>query len=54
MAFLARVGDDMFGRQAMEGFIQDGIDVEHVIRDTEAPSGVALIFVAADGRIASG
>lgn len=50
VALLARVGDDMFGRQAIAGFIRDGIDVDHVIRDTEAPSGVALIFVAADGE----
>jgi ribokinase len=50
VTFLARVGDDMFGRQALEGFRQDGINVEHVICDADAPSGVALIFVAADGE----
>lgn len=50
VTFLARVGNDMFGRQAIEGFRQDGIDVQHVIEDPAAPSGVALIFVAADGE----
>ena len=50
VAFIARVGDDVFGEQAVKGFAQDGIDVRHVIRDREAPSGVALIFVAADGE----
>jgi ribokinase len=50
VTFLARVGNDMFGRQAIEGFRQDGIDVEHVLCDPEAPSGVALIFVAASGE----
>ncbi len=50
MVFLARVGNDMFGQQAREGFRQDGIDVQHVITDDQAPSGVALIFVAADGE----
>ncbi len=50
VTFLARVGTDMFGRQAIEGFRADGIDVQHVIQDEEAPSGVALIFVAADGE----
>ena len=50
VTFLARVGGDMFGRQAIEGFRKDGIDVQHVIQDEEAPSGVALIFVAADGE----
>jgi ribokinase len=50
VTFLARVGRDMFGRQAIEGFRRDGIDVRHVIEDEEAPSGVALIFVAASGE----
>jgi ribokinase len=50
VTFLARVGADMFGRQAIEGFHKDGIDVQHVIEDEQAPSGVALIFVASDGE----
>jgi len=50
VTFVARVGDDMFGKRAVEGFVADGIDVHHVIRDSEAPSGVALIFVADDGE----
>ena len=50
VAFIARVGRDMFGDQAVAGFIRDGIDVEYVFRDPAAPSGVALIFVAKDGE----
>jgi ribokinase len=50
VAFVARVGEDVFGEQAVKGFAQDGIDVRHVVRDRQAPSGVALIFVAADGE----
>lgn len=50
VTFVARVGDDMFGQKAVEGFVADGIHVEHVIRDPHAPSGVALIFVADDGE----
>jgi ribokinase len=50
VTFLARVGRDLFGRQALEGFRRDGIDVQYVIEDDEAPSGVALIFVADDGE----
>jgi ribokinase len=50
VTFVARVGDDMFGKKAVEGFVTDGINVDHVIRDPEAPSGVALIFVADDGE----
>jgi ribokinase len=50
VTFIARVGDDMFGQQAVSGFVKDGIDVKHVIKDRQAASGVALIFVAADGE----
>ena len=45
VAFVARVGEDMFGQQAVEGFREDQINVDHVLRDPAAPSGVALIFV---------
>ena len=50
MTFVARVGRDMFGDQAVAGFVKDGIRVEHVVRDKASPSGVALIFVAKDGE----
>jgi len=52
--FVARVGNDLFGRQAIEGFVRDGIDVIHVVRDPTEPSGVALICVAADGPTPAG
>jgi ribokinase len=50
VSFIGRVGDDMFGEQALEGFAEDGIDVSHVLRDATAPSGVALIFVDEGGE----
>lgn len=50
VTFVARVGRDMFGDQALAGFVQDGINVDHIVRDESAPSGVALIFVARDGE----
>jgi len=50
VTFIARVGEDMFGDQAVKGFLADGIDVTYISRDRQAPSGVALIFVAADGE----
>ena len=50
VTFVARVGDDMFGEQAVRGFIADKIDVKHVIKDVNAPSGVAEIFVAENGE----
>jgi ribokinase len=45
VGFVARVGEDSFGEQAIAGFVGDGIDVRHVTRNPAAPSGVALIFV---------
>ncbi|MCK5171747.1 MAG: ribokinase [Planctomycetes bacterium] len=48
--FVGRLGNDMFGRQAMEGFKKEGIKTEHIFFDDEAASGVALIFVAEDGQ----
>jgi ribokinase len=45
VTFIARVGDDMFGKQSVEGFESDGINTENIITDSAAPSGVALIFV---------
>ena len=50
VTFIARVGGDMFGDQAIAGFQSDGINVDHITRDSDAPSGVALIFVAKDGE----
>jgi ribokinase len=45
VAFVARVGDDLFGRQALAGFRKEGIRVGQISLDKRAASGVALIFV---------
>ena len=50
VTFIARVGRDAFGAQAIAGFRKDGINVAHVTQDDKEPSGVALIFVAKDGE----
>ena len=50
VSFVARVGDDSFGEQAIAGFRADGIDVSHVLLDDSEASGVALINVAASGE----
>jgi len=50
VAFIARVGRDAFGDQAIAGLRRDGVDVRYVFRDKRAASGVALIFVAKDGE----
>jgi ribokinase len=50
VAFIGRVGEDMFGHQALANMVADGINVQYVVRDRAKPSGVALIFVARDGE----
>ncbi len=50
VTFVARVGDDMFGEKAISGFKADNINVDFVLKDPDAPSGVAEIFVADDGE----
>lgn len=50
VTFIARVGKDIFGEQASAGFRKDGINVNFVIADKTAQSGVALIFVARGGE----
>lgn len=50
VAFVARVGDDLFGRQAVDGFKEVGIDCRHVSIDPAVASGTALITVDASGE----
>ncbi len=50
VTLVARVGDDMFGEQSIEGFKKDKINVENLIVDKNEPSGVALIFVDDNGE----
>ena len=50
VTFIARVGEDLFGEKAVDGFVQDGIQTGYIIRDKTAPSGVAMIFVAKGGE----
>jgi ribokinase len=50
VTFIAKVGDDIFGESAVTGFREDKINVDCVLNDPIAPSGVAQIFVAEDGE----
>jgi ribokinase len=50
VTFIARVGRDTNGEQALAGLAAEGIDMKHVIRDAKFPSGVALILVDQDGE----
>ena len=50
VTFVARVGDDPFGRSALQNFEREGIDTSFIVTDPEAASGVALIFVDKNGE----
>jgi len=45
VVFIVKVGDDLFGKRAIENFKADGIVIDFVITDPVNPSGVALITV---------
>jgi len=50
VSFVARLGRDSLGDAALAGFRKEGMGLSHVVRDRGQPSGVALIFVGADGE----
>ncbi len=50
VSFIAKVGDDVFGRQSKEGFLKERINIDHLITDPHLASGVALITVNAEGE----
>ena len=45
VSFIARVGDDDFGRNAVAGYKTDGINADHILIDQDMPSGIAVILV---------
>ncbi len=50
VVFIARVGNDLFGKQAIFTFKKEGIDTSFVVADPQNPSGVALISVDDKGE----
>jgi ribokinase len=48
--FLAAVGNDSYGRDAVDGLVAEGIDTALVQVIDDAPSGVAMIVVSDDGE----
>jgi ribokinase len=50
VTLLTKVGNDLFGSQALEGFRKEGLNTEFVGVDSSSPSGVALIFVDERGE----
>lgn len=50
VVFIAKVGDDLFGREAKGLFVKEGLCTDYVFTDGSEPSGVALIMVDANGE----
>jgi len=50
VGFIAKTGNDIFGRQSIQLFQEEGIDTSHIFSDSKNPSGVALITVDAKGE----
>lgn len=47
VSFVSRIGQDPFGEMALELYRDEGIDVAHVKRTADAPTGVGFIVVEA-------
>lgn len=50
VTLVAKVGNDIFGKQSIIGFKKENIDTGYILVDDETPSGVALIMVNEDGE----
>ncbi len=48
--FVGRVGQDAFGDQLAQGLADDGVDCRFLRRDSEAPTGVAMIVIDQAGE----
>ncbi len=50
VSLIARVGDDVLGLRAIEQLDKEGIKVDHIIKDSKAPTGCASIFLTERGE----
>ena len=50
VTLIAKVGNDIFGKQTIEGLQKENINTDYVFVDDTAPSGTALIMVNDEGE----
>ena len=50
VTFVAKIGRDMFGDQAIDGYQKEGIVTDLILRDPQRHTGVALIMVDRHGE----
>ncbi len=48
--FIACIGNDVFGEEALKGFKKDNINTDHVFVDKDEASGIALILIDKNGE----
>lgn len=48
--FVAKIGKDIFGQEAKNGFIKEGLDIEFLLETADFASGIALITVNENGE----
>lgn len=50
VCFIAKTGNDLFGKRSIEQYEEEGLHIEHIYTDPNLPSGVALIMVDISGE----
>ncbi|MEC3880992.1 ribokinase [Parapedobacter sp. 10938] len=50
VAFVGKIGDDIFGKQSAQLFDEEGVDINGILSDHDSPSGIALITVDEQGE----
>jgi ribokinase len=50
VTMVGRVGSDNFGDSLIQGLLENNVKTTHVIKDADAPTGIAMIAVAEDGE----
>lgn len=50
VAFISKVGDDIFGARMKAHFIQENLPAECILTDPDEPTGIAQIFVSEKGE----
>ncbi len=50
VTMVGRVGNDNFGDTLIQGMVDNNIRTSYVVKDSEVPTGIAMIAVAADGE----
>jgi len=50
VTFVAKTGNDVFGKQSLELYNSEGINTDLILSDSKNPSGVALIMVNSNGE----